>query len=238
MLSRNSAQQPGIRLTSTAPAWWSGIAILAGVLAFIPSAARAANAGWYVVVDAGQSHFTGISSYGSSLYPVSFGGTDNGYRLSSGYWINPYFGLEAGYVHLGRVSGSRTELGSPICGIVCAQSYIVNADLKTHGWTLELVGAYPFDDRWTIFARAGGIEADSELTENFTPLAPYYCLFCENSSVTSSDVDVTYGMGVRWSFARHWAARLSWDRYVTLGYKLPTGDFDINLASIGIVYQF
>ncbi|MDE2070511.1 MAG: outer membrane beta-barrel protein [Gammaproteobacteria bacterium] len=237
MLSRNSAQQPRVRLASTAPAWWSGFAILAGVLAFFPSAARAANAGWYAAVDAGQSRFTNIATYRNPVYPDSLGSTDAGYRLGGGYQFNSYFGLEASYVHLGGVTGSYTNPGSGFCGL-CAQSYIVNGELKTHGWTLELVGAYPFNDRWAIFARAGEIEADSELNADYTPIPPYYCLFCENSSVTSSDVDVTYGMGVRWSFTQHWAARLSWDRYVSLGYKLPVDGFNINLAAIGIVYQF
>lgn len=217
--------------------WMLRIAVLAGAMVLSP-AVLANTTGWYVAADIGQSRFTGMGTYGSPIYTNSFGSTDTGYRLSGGYQFNPYFRLEASYVHLGEVTGNYTNPGGPYCGLICAQSYIVNADLKTHGWTLELVGAYPFNNRWTIFARAGEIEADSELTEDFTPIAPYYCLFCENSSVTSSDVDVTYGMGVQWSFARHWAARLSWDRYVTLGYKLPMGDFNINLTSVGIAYDF
>ena len=214
-----------------------GIAILTGEI-FLSPAVLANNTGWFVAADAGQSRFTNIGPYGSPVYPDSFNSTDNSYRLASGYWLNPYFGLEAGYVHFGAVTGSYMNPGSPICGIVCAESYIVNADLKTHGWILELVGAYPFNARWAIFARAGEIAADSELNANYTPIAPYYCLFCENTSTTSSDVDVTYGMGLRWSFANHWAARLSWDRYVSLGYKLPVDGFNINLASIGVVYEF
>ncbi|MGH8312680.1 MAG: outer membrane beta-barrel protein [Gammaproteobacteria bacterium] len=237
MLSATTIQRHRVRHACGIPAWLPGIAILAGVLAFSSSTAQAANVGWYVAADAGQSRFTNMDTYGSPIFPDSFSSTDTGYRLSAGYQIDPYFGVEAGYVHFGEVTGSNTYLGGPICPLFCS-SYGVNANLKTHGWALELVGAYPFNARWAIFARAGEIGADSELTVNYTPIPPYYCTFCENASTTSTDVDVTYGLGVRWSFARHWAARLSWDRYVSLAYKLPMRGFNVNLTSIGVVYDF
>lgn len=236
-MSGNFTQQRLLRLASTAPAWCSGIAILAGVLAFFPSAARAANAGWYAGIDAGQSRFTSIGTLGSPIYGHSFSSTDNGYRLSAGYQINSYFGLEVGYVNLGKVAGSNVVylLCTPLCTPL---SESVNTNLKTHGWILEFVGRYPFNDSWAVFARAGGIQAYSELNADYTPNPPLNVTVFQNSSTTSSDLDVTYGLGVQWSFAGNWAARLSWDRYVSLGYQLPMGGFNINLTSIGMVYRF
>lgn len=227
-----------VRCTSKAGAWLPPVAILAGALAFSPAAAWADNAGWYAGVDAGQSLFTDIRAYGSPIYPDSFRSTGTGYRLSAGYKINHYFGLEAAYVDLGKVTGSYTTLGGGFCGLICAQSYIVNGIVKTRGWTLELVGSYPFNDRWQIFVRAGDIQANSELNASYTPIPPYNVALFQNFSDTSSDTDVTYGLGVKWLFAGHWAARLSLDRYVSMGHELRIGSFNVALTSVGVVYQF
>ncbi|MGH8278298.1 MAG: outer membrane beta-barrel protein [Gammaproteobacteria bacterium] len=217
------------------------IAILAGGLALVSLAARAADDGWYVGADAGQSHFTGMNSPGV-VVPQGFGDTDSGYRLTAGYNFDGTFSVEGGYVHLSEVTGSTTELGATpggwTCGIICAQSYILNAELSAHGWVLEAVGRYPFTDQWAIFVRAGGIRAASELSLRFTLIPPYNSCFCQNSSDTSQDTELTYGLGVRWSFASNWAARLSWDRYAGLGHDLPIGSFNVSLTSLGIMYQF
>lgn len=227
-----------VRRTGKAGAWLPLVAILVGALAFSPAAAWADNAGWYAGVDAGQSLFADIRAYSSPIYPHSFDKTGTGYRLDGGYKFNSYFGLEAAYVNLGNVTGSYTNFGGGFCGLICAQSYIVNGVLKTRGWTLELVGSYPFNDHWQVFVRAGDIQANSELTASYTPIPTYNVTLFQNFSDTSSDTDVTYGLGVQWSFATNWAARLSLDRYVSMGHELRIGSFNVALTSIGVVYQF
>lgn len=225
-----------------------GAALLAG--AFLsPAAALAGNAGWYVEADAGQSRFSGLSANWSTRYPFpnfggSFGATHAGYRLAVGASFNSYFGLELGYVHLGEVTGARTVISPGFCGTitpfcVAPTSYTVNASVLSRGWTLEAVGTFPFNESWAIFGRAGGIQAYSRLEDDVTPIPPYNSAgYIGANERTANDLDVTYGLGVQWSFAADWAARLSWDRYASLGSDLPTRSFNVNLTSLGIVYQF
>lgn len=221
------------------------IAILTCGLVFSPLAAQADNSGWYVGVDAGRSRFTGINSSETPIVPEPFGSTDAGYRLSAGYSFDPFFAVEGGYVDLGKVSGGATDLGATpggfTCGYLCSQSFVVNAELKTRGWILEAVGSYPFTDRWAVFMRAGGIRESSELSVVYTPIPPWNISLEPNSDDTSDDTDFIYGAGVRWSAASDWAVQLSWDRYTSLGHGLPVAgvsDFDVDLMSLGIVYQF
>lgn len=231
--------------------WLQAIAILAGT-AVVSPIALAGNTGWYVGADAGQPRFTGVEPSGSPVQPYqpySFSSTDTGYRLSAGYRFNPYFGLEAGYVDLGKITGSSNEppagihtlaiCGGPNCPPVL-RSFAVAGKLKTHGWTLAFVGSYPFDDRWAVFGRVGAIQAHSELDTHVTPVPLPNLSFIgpSTTSVTNNDVDATFGLGLQWSFASDWAARLSWDRYASLGHDLPMGKFNVNLTSLGIVYQF
>lgn len=193
------------------PAWLLGVAIFVGTV-LSSSAAFAANAHWYVAAGVGQSRFSGIEAY-NPISPNSFGDTDTGYRLSLGYQFNPYLGVEASYVLLGQVTGNSSTFtgsgGGPTCGLPCMQSYDTSAALKTHGWSLEVTGTYPFNNHWAIYARLGGIKAYSELNFDFTPTPPYYYPPASTTSKTSRDTDVTYGLGVRWLFTDHWAVRLS-----------------------------
>ncbi len=209
------------------------------------SIALADNSGWYVAADAGQSKFTGTGDLNSANYAPITNTTDTGYRLNAGYQFNQYFGLEAGYVDFGQVTGNASYIGSypppgsNTCGLLCQFSYDVNLNLKTHGWTLVLTGTYPFDDGWSISARAGEIDAHSELNIGVVPLPPYQAgeqPYSQNLSNTNWEG--TYGLSLNWLFADHWAARLNWDRYTNLGNDSSVGHYNVNLASLGIVYRF
>lgn len=221
------------------PVRLAGVVILLCGVAFLPVTALAANGNWYVAADVGQSHFSDIHTDGNLIYPAPYSYTDTGYRLSAGYEIGRYLGVEAGYIHMGEVTGSNTVIGNPFCGLICMQSYIVTANLETRGWVLELVARYPFNNCWEVYARAGGIQAHSELDANYKTIPPYNSApFPPTVSNTSADLDRTYGVGVSWLFARSWMARLGWDRFVSLGYQLPIGSFNVSLTSLGIAYQF
>ncbi len=205
------------------------------------SIALADSSGWYVAADVGQSKFTGTGDLRTSATPEN--NTDTGYRFSAGYQFNSYLGLEAGYANFGQATGTNTYLGNhPLivpCGASCLLAYDVtaNSTLKTHAWTLIVVGTYPLSKYWSISARAGGIDTRSELNTEYTPYSsaggqPY------SRSLTSTNWDGTYGLSLNWLFADHWAARLSWDKYVDLGDSSNMGTYSVNLASLGIIYRF
>jgi OmpA-OmpF porin, OOP family len=213
-------------------------------LIFSLSATLADSDGWYVAADAGQSDFTGTADLNSADYAPILSNTDSGYRLSAGYQFNQYFGLEVGYADFGRVNGNGSVVGPPppglsSCGYLCPMSYDVNLNLKTHGWTLAFIGSYPFNEEWSISARVGEIDAHSELNIDDVPIPPYETGEQPYSeSFTSTNWRGAYGLSLNWLFAERWAARLSWDRYVNLGNNNNIGSYDVNLASLGIVYRF
>ena len=122
-------------------------ALLASATAF------ATEPGWYITIDAGRSHFDGISqdaqawistppSYDQSAFNVvpdaapcnscsnpdffTSHGNDNGYRLQVGYQFNANWGLEGGYVDFG--SGSASGTWSARSSAVC-QPFSICTDL-------------------------------------------------------------------------------------------------------------
>ncbi|MGA9852204.1 MAG: outer membrane beta-barrel protein [Gammaproteobacteria bacterium] len=228
---------------------WNRIVILAAGLIFLPAIALADNSGWYIAADIGQSHFPNLAAPAAQFfnpYTATYTNNDTGYRLTAGYQFNSYWGLEASYVALGEsgatdnivVNQTVLGLGSLSCGYLCSTDYNVNAKLKAHGWTVAVTGTYPFTDKWAVFGRAGVIDARVELDVNEIPDGGGVPGTPSETNSSSMNWKGTYGLGASWAFVENWALRLDWDRYANLGDNSKTGTYNVNLASLGIVYRF
>ena len=211
-------------------------------LILIPIIASAAGSGWYLAADRGQAHFADIAAQPDPFVfkiPIIVGFESSssastqhtGFRLTGGYQFNQYWGLEASYVSLGQATINNNYIDP-------TDQHVVTAEVKNraHGWVLAGTGTYPFNDQWSAFARIGAIDGYLEQDVSLINV----CLGCYTppTSVSSTAWKVTYGVGVNWSFAHHWIVRLGWDQYRNLGNSNTTGEYTVNLDSIGIVYRF
>src|SRR5579863_2313799 len=202
---------------------------LSMLLLALPLSAMASD-GWYASVDPGQSQFTGLQNSDGPFVPVkTFPGLHErvfGYRFAAGYRFNQYFGVEAGYVDLGKADKSGVVI---LCvdPMGCAPVPF-DFTVKTHGYVAEATGNWPLGDAWSLYGRVGGFASHSEVQTN---------LFLGNAR-SASDTTLVYGAGVAWSFSERLALRFSYDRYGNLGDTGSTGKFGVNLASLGLVYSF
>lgn len=204
----------------------TAIAAVLAVITGLPMAAMAADTGWYGAFDLGQSRFNGLAGEGAALGAnPSISDSDTGYRLSGGYAFNQYWGLEASYVEFGQGEIDVTTT-TPSSGTASAK-------VKAHGFVFAGTGTYPFTDQWSGFARLGMIDGHKEVTVTGTG-----SLAGLTTNPSSTDWKVAWGLGVNWAFAPHWVARAGWDQYRNLGNQNTTGEDNVNLASIGIVYYF
>jgi hypothetical protein len=216
----------------------------------LPSIA-VADPGWYVSADAGRTTFSTTAKFDVSLAPPGttspfvFTDDERGRRMLVGFRPDSYWSIEAGYVDLGQTMGNTSVITQPSgpssCGLPCENSYNLEASLKAHGETLDIVGSLPLGDQWSLFLRAGLIRSRLELDNQVVPTnnPPYGNTSIPadtNQSVTG--LRHTYGVGVSWHFASHWAAHLSWDRYIGLGNSNTTWNPDVELRSVGIEYRF
>ena len=192
----------------------------------LPLSAYAADDGFYLALDAGQAHYSGVS--GSV---TAFGGTshvsdsDTGYRFTGGYQFNQYWGAEASYVDFGQAEADVT-VTTPSAGTFSAKR-------KAHGFVFAGTGTYPFNDVWSGFLRFGGIIGHVQVDATGTG-----SLATATGSQSSSDWKVTYGVGVNWKLTENWTVRAGWDKYSSLGNQNKTGENDVGLLSIGVVYRF
>ena len=86
---------------------------------------------------------------------------------------------------------------------------------------------------WEVFGRLGAIDAHKEVELTATGT-----LGTASSTVSSNNWKATYGLGAAWTFHPQWQLRFGFDQYLNVGDHGKTGEDNINVASIGIVYQF
>ena len=200
---------------------------IAAVALGLPFGVQAADEGAYAAFDFGQAHYSGLT--GSVPAPAGFtshtSDNDTGYRFTGGYQFNQYWGAEASYVDFGQGEIDLTQ-NSP-------GNDTLNGKVKAHGFVFAGTGTYPFNDAWSGFLRFGAIVGHVEDEVSGTG-----SLAVLNGTTSSTDWKVTWGLGVNWKFDPNWSVRAGWDQYSSLGNQNKTGENDVNLLSIGVVYHF
>jgi OmpA-OmpF porin, OOP family len=184
-----------------------GIAVLLAASALsIP--AHAADTGWYLFGDVGQTKVKDIDTTG--IPNPSVDDTDTGFRVGGGYMFHKNFGAEIAYVDLGKAtvtSGGQT------------------VEAKASGEVVSLVGVLPIGEQFSLFARLGFINGTVKLSG-------------PGGSVDSTDVKTTYGVGAGFNFTRQLGVRLNWDKFAKLGDSNTTGESDVDMISVGVVFKF
>jgi opacity protein-like surface antigen len=148
----------------------------------------------------------------------------------AGYRFLKYFGIEAGYLDTGTVSyrGSGTaDLGES--GILPAKA---NLDWRAYGWPVSALAAWPINDRWEIFGRAGAffgnVRDDLKITIDTVS---------EKAHDTSSTTEFIGGVGFNGQFMDQWSARFEWLTIPSLGSN-HSGSADWNAFQFSLLYSF
>ena len=141
---------------------------------------------------------------------VSVDDTDTGFKIGGGYAFHRNFGVEAAYVDLGKATASAG-----------GQS----AELKASGISVVAVGMLPLGQNFSLLGRLGFINATVKLS------APGF-------SDDTTDMKTTFGIGASYSFTPRFAVRADYDVYQKLGDSSTTGESDVDMISIGVVYKF
>ena len=148
-----------------------------------------------------------------------------GWTLSAGYRINRYLAVEASYVNLGTLSATDTIDFPPVLGI---GSLSFHRELETAGPALTAFGMLPLSDSWHLYARAGMLFADTDLTTSING----------NSNTSSFDSDVTtLGAGAQYDWGGHWSARLEFQRAFEVGGDEVASEADVDSISLGFLYR-
>jgi OOP family OmpA-OmpF porin len=192
--------------------------------AFISSAllitvpAFAQDAGFYAGGAIGQSRLKGACDG----LTIACDDKDTAWKIFGGYQFNKNFGAEIGYVDLGKASAS---------GIVTGAA--VNAEIKGKGWEFLGVGTIPFTDKISGYGKLGLVRWEVDAFAS-AALGGRTAV----GSASDNGTSATYGLGLKYDFTKNVGARMEWQRYSNIGNDSTTGQGDVDLYSVGVVFKF
>jgi hypothetical protein len=159
---------------------------------------------------------------------------DTGFSGTVGYRINRYLAAELTYADLGEATIFERynlvgvpELPPPFI----TQRYRI----RVRGPSVSVLGSLPLGTQWELFARGGVFFSDQEVD---LKVSVGNSLGTNSSSASTdfSDEVVMAGVGVQWSFAPRWAARLEYQRTDDLQYD-NTGESRVEQASLSVLFS-
>jgi len=194
---------------------------------------------WYVVGSVGQAQVKDfnkddidaglVSDLGVTGLASSIDDKDTGYKLQLGYKFTPNWAIEGGYIDLGESNYNANFTGSVIPGGPGS----ANAEIKASGWNIAGVGTYPVNDQFSVFGKLGLIDAKVEANIGVTAGG-----LSADDSVSSTKWKTHWGVGASYNVNKQWGLRAEWERFNKLGDDDTVGESDIDLLSVGVVFNF
>ncbi len=204
---------------------------LTGSLAIIASPAIAQ---WYGGVTVGSSHKSTDDQNvvtGATAYSFTNDTRSTGYKLQAGYQIHESFAVEGGYVNLGKFRATE-NVTAPVVGSI-------TGNYKADGWNLVGIGILPLSQGFSAYGKLGTIY--STFSNDIGTTGGVVLAAGSSANRKRTEWNWTYGLGVQYDITKTLAIRGEWERFDKLGDKgatNPTGEFNINLYSVGLNFKF
>ncbi len=215
----------------------TSIALALGSLALLAAPVAIAQqivqetTGWYAGASAGRSAASiddaritaGLAAQGLGGILLSNDDRSTGYKLFGGYQINPYLGVEAGFMDLGRFGY--------LAGTVPAGT--LSGDMRVKGFNIDLVGTLPLVGGFSALARVGAtsMRASDSFSTTGAVALPY-----ASAQPSQRSTGAKAGIGLSYAVTPALAVRLEAERYRLKDAVGNRGNVD--LFSVGLVYRF
>jgi OOP family OmpA-OmpF porin len=211
------------------------IFLLLGLAVFAGSAS-AANNGWYVGVDLGQSNYAQIQPNVTELSQTltdegfpntpSSNNTPTAWDLDVGYQFDRYFAVEGGYTDFGSATADINSTTVPVSEHI---------DIHAKGETLFAVGILPVSDSFSFFGKLGLLAYSQDFTGNVSGTGiPTQVLPNSSDSGTTPAI----GVGANWDINNRFGLRLGFTRFHAVGNANNTGEGTIDFSYLGLVVHF
>jgi OOP family OmpA-OmpF porin len=193
--------------------------------------AQPLDSGWYGGASVGRSATTiddtrirgGLAGQGLGTASIEDRDRSTGYKLFGGYQLNPYVGVEAGLVDLGRFgyTARTTPAGT------------LNGDIRIRGLNLDLVGTLPLFGKLSALGRVGvtSLKSSDGFSATGAARVPY-----TNANPSQRSTNLKLGAGLAYAVTDSLSVRLEAERYKLKDAVGNSGHAD--LVSVGLVYYF
>ena len=207
-----------------------GTLSLVGCAVMISPLASAADSGWLVGANIGQSSAeiddariaAQLQGAGLATTSISDDDTDVAFKVFGGYKFNRHFAVEGGYFNLGKFGYTATT--SP--------AGTQSGSIKLQGLNFDAVGILPFTKKFSGFGRLGLIYAEAKDNFSSTGAVPAPT----DPSPSKRDLSYKAGLGLQYDITRNVGLRAELERYRI--NDAVGNDGDINMASLGVVVMF
>jgi OOP family OmpA-OmpF porin len=199
------------------------------VAILVSGSAGAADSGWYIGANAGQSRaniddpaiMADLLDAGLTTTAITDDDRHFGFKAFGGYQFNRFLALESGYFDLGKFSfqASTSPAGT------------LRGEIEIHGVNLDLVGFVPFTEKFAAFGRVGAIYAEAE--DSFTATGAVNVL---DPNRRKRAANYKFGLGLQYNFFDEFGMRAEAERYRI--DDAVGNDGDIDLVSVGFVFRF
>lgn len=154
--------------------------------------------------------------------------SDTGFKIFGGYQFNPNIAVEIGFADLGRYSVTR-NVTAPVVGAAVGS-------VKASGVFLDAVGTLPIQENLSLLGRIGAFY--SETKASFAATGAVVFAAGTNTSPKESETNLKLGLGAQYNFTKTVGLRGEWERYFKLGKTGTTGEGDVDLFSLSVVFKF
>jgi OOP family OmpA-OmpF porin len=176
----------------------------------------AVDDGIYAGGSIGQSQLE--TSVSDGINTTTLDDEDTSFRFFIGWRTMDWFAIELGYVDFGGVDTTlpATGLFNP-----------TRVEVEASGFDVQAIGLLKFE-QVDLYGKAGFILWDVDTSARISSGIGVF-----QSQVTDDGTDLTFGLGVKYSFLERWAARLEYERFMIDGL-----DEDIGMISAGITWTW
>jgi OOP family OmpA-OmpF porin len=146
---------------------------------------------------------------------------DLGYKVFGGYQFNRYFGVEGGFIDLGRFTyhASTTPDGT------------LDGRLRVQGANLDLVGTLPLSESFSLLGRIGGSYVKTRNNVDGQGAATV-----ADARPSQREGNPKVGVGLQYEFNRSMLLRTDYERYRIADAQGHRGNVD--MLSLSLVFPF
>lgn len=218
-------------LLENSVAWGVVPALFLGLAASVPAQAD----GLYAGVSYGNSKMKDNGACGAMRNVLNAGysctssdNTDNAWKLVGGYVFMENLAFELSYNNFGKTTTNASGTAKNTSTSVTASS-----DFKAKGLSLAAVGTLPVTKQFGIIGRIGILRWNVESSASTS----------SGGSVSAKDTKPGFtfdniGVGFQYGINETMDVRVEWERFKDVGDAHITGQSDIDVLSLGLVYKF
>lgn len=215
------------------------VAVLAGLPEVL-------DASWYVdnndtptTLTDDVLHEFALAGWGTSSLDdsVSVWGTQIGYRFGK------FFAAEVGYAKLGEASyrlpigvvETVTDIttGASVSGDFAAERAL---QFTSAGPTISALGMLPIGQYFDLHLRAGIYLADTRVTNRIRDVE-FNTGNIAHGRVDASQTEIFGGIGGAWNINENFTLRVEYQRYLDVGDDEKTGESDIDVFNLSVLFK-